>query len=406
VAKKRETTAKETALPAEVVDAPTVTAIYAAYVARAENRHSRRLGASQIGKSCERALWYSFRWCGKEQFSGRMIRLFETGQAEEIRFVANLRQIGVEVQEVDPQTGQQWELTGVAGHFVCKLDGVGTGIPEAPKAWHTMEFKTHSLESFASLKSKGLKAAKPEHWAQCQAGMHLAQPIDRCLYLAVCKDTDELYAERVRYDPVEGGRLMARAASIVRATEPPERISQDPEWWECRFCAHRDRCHAPADGVAAPHEINCRTCAHSTPLMDAEGGQWRCERHAMPISEQQQHAACADHLFIPLLINGATPVDGSMTHVVFETPSGRRFDVGGGGHSSNALATTSAEALADPLVVALAAATGAKVCPPAIPDDAKPLAKFTLDAQRTSNSAAAKPTNQQAPTISASPLFR
>ena len=40
------------------------------------------LGASLIGKSCERALWYDFHWATRSRHEGRILRLFETGQRE------------------------------------------------------------------------------------------------------------------------------------------------------------------------------------------------------------------------------------------------------------------------------------------------------------------------------------
>ena len=41
---------------------PTLTAIYADYEARQGDGFRDHLGASIIGKSCARALWYDFRW--------------------------------------------------------------------------------------------------------------------------------------------------------------------------------------------------------------------------------------------------------------------------------------------------------------------------------------------------------
>ena len=47
-----------------------------------------------------------------------------------------------------------------------------------------------------------------------QAYMHLAG-IDRAFYLAVCKDTDELYQERIHHDAEAGLRILAKAERIV-----------------------------------------------------------------------------------------------------------------------------------------------------------------------------------------------
>ena len=46
--------------------------------------HRGRLGASIIGRPCARQLWYSFRNLFDRTFSGRILRLFETGHLEEI----------------------------------------------------------------------------------------------------------------------------------------------------------------------------------------------------------------------------------------------------------------------------------------------------------------------------------
>ncbi len=113
------------------------------------------LGASSIGAECDRQLWYNFRGCVKPEFSGRMYRLFETGDLEEARFVKELKAIGCTVHDVDPQTGQQFEVIALGGHFRGHMDGCALGIPEAPKTWHVLEFKTHNAKSFDEAEKRG-----------------------------------------------------------------------------------------------------------------------------------------------------------------------------------------------------------------------------------------------------------
>ena len=93
------------------------------------------------------------------------------------------------------------------------------GLPEAPATWHVCEFKTHSAKSFAKLKAEGVAASKPLHWSQMQAYMQLAG-LDRAFYLAVCKDTDELYQERIRHDAEAGLRILTKAERIIGAARP------------------------------------------------------------------------------------------------------------------------------------------------------------------------------------------
>ena len=45
--------------------------------------------------------------------------------------------------------------------------------------------------------------------------------LDRAFYLAVCKDTDELYQERIRHDAEAGLRILAKAERIIGAARPP-----------------------------------------------------------------------------------------------------------------------------------------------------------------------------------------
>jgi hypothetical protein len=274
--------------------APTVEAIYATYETEAGNGFRDHLGASLIGKECERALWYDFRWATRAAFPGRVLRLFETGQLEEARLVRNLRATGATVLDVDPETGRQWRVEAHGGHFAGSLDAVALGLLEAPKTWHLVEFKTHSAKSFAELKRDGVRLSKPRHRAQMQVYLRLTG-ITRALYVAVCKDTDEIHVERLAADREEGDRLLAKAKRVIEAQRPPARISLDPSWWQCRACEHHALCH---DSGAAG--ISCRTCLHATPI---EGG-WHCARWDRMLAPAEQRQACERHLYIPDLVPG------------------------------------------------------------------------------------------------------
>jgi hypothetical protein len=294
---------------------PTVDAIYAAYEAGQGDGYRDHLGASGIGGSCERAIWYGWRWATRARHTGRLLRLFDTGNLAEARFVSDLRRIGVTVMDVDPANGRQWTLRDASGHFGGSMDAVAIGFPEAPKTWHVVEMKTHSAKSFAKLKAEGVEASKPLHWAQMQAYMHLAG-LDRAFYLAVNKDTDELFQERVRYDAEAALRLVARADRIIASAVPPARITNDPAWWECRFCPHNAACHS--DAVPERH---CRSCLHSSPTAN---GTWTCERQRMPLPLRQQRQGCSAHLFIPDLIHGEQ-VDAGEDWVAYRFADGTEW---------------------------------------------------------------------------------
>lgn len=284
----------------------------------ADNGHRAHLGASVIGHACDRYLWQLFRWVSTEQFGGRILRLFDTGKREEARVYEELRGIGCEVHADDG--GGQYRVSAVSGFFAGAMDGAVLGLPEAPKSFHVLEIKTHGAKSFKELVAKGVKLAKPQHWQQMQTYMHLTG-MDRALYYAVCKDTDDLHLERIEHDKAAGEAILARAERIITAAVPPLGISTDPAYFECKWCRFYDVCHQ-----GAVPEVNCRTCANSTP--DLVRGEWTC-RGATALGSKKQRAGCDEHLFIPpLLASLGDPIDGGENHVIYQAKNGVQFTNG------------------------------------------------------------------------------
>jgi hypothetical protein len=302
-----------TAIPQPVP--ATVRAIYEAYEKRRADEPARGyLGASVIGHACDRYLWLSFRWAGAEAFDGRMLRLFDQGHRAEARFVDELRMIGATVHEVD-EHGEQFAVSACAGHFSGHMDGCAVGLPEAPKTWHLLEFKTHNAKSFKDLQAKGVRESKPAHWAQMQVYMLLGG-LTRALYLAENKDTAELYEERIRLDRDAAQGFIDRAQRIIDANVPPLRISEDPAWWTCKFCPFHAQCH----GTEAP-AVTCRSCTHSTPTED---GRWLCGRFDSTIPPDTEATGCSDHRYIPILLERiGKPVDvAGENDVIYQTENG------------------------------------------------------------------------------------
>lgn len=282
-------------LPESAVMPATVLAIFRSYEDRQRRADWRRdhLGASQIGKECDRAIWYGFRWATAPTFDGRMLRLFDTGNREETRLVSDLRRVGVEVHEFEEGTRRQFRVSDIGGHFGGSLDGAARGFAES-SAWHVLEFKTSNARGFAELKRIGVEKAKPQHYVQMQVYMHLTG-MTRAYYFAVCKDTDAIHGERVRYHAPSAWRTIERARRIIQSDTAPPRISENPHYPECRWCEHRAVCHEGALPL-----VSCRTCVHATPEMDGDG-RWSCARGLDSIPPAAQRAGCPDHLYLPTM---------------------------------------------------------------------------------------------------------
>jgi hypothetical protein len=243
------------------------------------------LGASQIGKECGRAIWYSYRWATAVRFNGKMLRLFNRGHLEEPRMLALMKLIGVTVYQTD-ENGKQFRISrGYKGQAGGSMDSVLYGVPDIPDTFMLGEFKTHGDKSFGKLIDDGLLRSKFEHYVQTQIYMG-DQKLPYALYLATNKNTDDIHAEIIKADPAQFQRYQQRTILIVDATEPPPKIGKDESDWRCKFCDHRPVCHLGQE----PYK-SCRTCRNSIIL---DEGKWGCKLHRIELTEEMQLAAC-DH---------------------------------------------------------------------------------------------------------------
>ena len=247
------------------------------------------LGASLLGKKCDRAIWLSFRWAVIEQFDGRVLRLFRRGHNEEDMILQDLKAIGIKISDSQAHVNFGYHVQGSADAII------ESGVPEAPTKRHVAEFKTHNRRSFDDLLKKGSVAeAKPEHYVQMQVYM-LGLGIDRGLYVAVCKDDDRMYVERVRLDKAVGEAATERGRRLAMDDRLPPPISTDPSWFECKFCSAHTFCHKTKTST----EWNCRTCRFVVP---GDDGDWFCEIYEDEIPLDHQRKGCAKHEFNPDLV--------------------------------------------------------------------------------------------------------
>lgn len=242
-------------------------------------------GISTSGRECSRALWYSWRWVKMPRFEGRILRLFNRGHLEEARFVAMIRAAGMTLYQADAN-GNQFRVSYVGGHYGSAIDGVIVGCPDLPDPSEPIlsEFKTHNAKSFAKLVSSGLYESKKEHYVQMIQYMGFYK-LRIGLYLAVNKDTDELYGELIEYDRGWDEYYVSRSATIILARFAPPRISDNPSVFACRFCDFKKECHYSAPVL----ERNCRTCVNGVAQAD---GTWVCAGTGEILDKAAQLKGC------------------------------------------------------------------------------------------------------------------
>lgn len=299
--------------------------------------HRTHLGASLIGRSCKRYLWYVFRWCKHVMHDGRRQRLFNRGHREEARFVEWLEGIGFKIWFENregfwyhPESDSyglstdgnlpdglcdwinadhpnyrehvatakarglefpQYRISDVNEHFGGSLDG----IAEFPPGWGIdepvlLEFKTNGTGAgFKKLTENGMILEKKEHFAQTST-YGFKYKFRFCVYLNINKNDDSLHVEVVKLDWNLGQQMIAKAAQIIGSQTPPPKLSESPTFMDCRMCDMRDICHE-----GASIERNCRSCIHATPV---EGAKWNCAIHSPgngPIPKEVIPQGCNDY---------------------------------------------------------------------------------------------------------------
>lgn len=252
--------------------------------------HRNHLGVSVIGDKCWRKLWYIFRWAKVEEFDPRMRRLFLRGHFEEPRFVDILMWMGFHIRDINPETNKQYRFNAVNGHY----GGSGDSIALLP--WFRnesfrilVEFKTHNKKSFDKLKAEKVKISKPQHWTQmCGYGREFKTKYG--LYCAVNKDNDDYHFELLQLDWNLATEMEKKATDIITAKLPPARISDNPAWFDCRYCHFSDICHNNA-----PVEKNCRSCRNAVPI---DNGEWKCLQFNDVIPKDFIKKGCDSHVSI------------------------------------------------------------------------------------------------------------
>ena len=213
------------------------------------------LGASRLGHACERALQFEFVGAPKDEgadFSGQTLRIFAIGHQLEDLAIRWLRAAGVDLV-TQKRDGGQFGFSVAGGRIRGHVDGIIADAPaalgmRAPALW---ECKTMNAKNWRACVKDGVTVSKPVYAAQIaiyQAYMEPSVPgisTAPALFTAINKDTAELHHELVPFDADLAQRMSDRAVRILQATDAGDllpRIAANRDFFECRFCAHSERC--------------------------------------------------------------------------------------------------------------------------------------------------------------------
>jgi len=253
--------------------------------------HRKHLGASIIGETCYRKLWFVFRWVYNFPFQGRQLRLLNRGHREEIRFNEWLAHSGYDVRPLDPETGKQWRVNAIGGHFGGSQDGEVILPAKFNYPYPLLlEYKTNGTgPNFNKLLDKGIVVAKPQHFDQMNTYGYI-KGYKWGLYLNVCKNDDNIHSEIVKLDHDRGKKLEDKARVIILSQVPPPRAAENPAAEVCKYCNFKDVCY-----YRQPVEKNCRSCSYASAQDNKE---WHCGKWNAIIPEAAIIAGCPEWISI------------------------------------------------------------------------------------------------------------
>lgn len=247
----------------------------------AEFPFRHHLGASLLGHSCERYLFYTFRWAQQPDHSSRLLRIFDRGKSEELRIIAKLKQIGLTVVD-EGDFGAQIRATGLPNHIGGSLDAMlHTPANYAQEYGSIMpiEIKTHNHKSFTSTMRKDLNESYPQHYTQgnIYGWSHKATHF---MYVAENKNDDTLDLQILPVNNAAASLAVARGERIVY-TQNIAQLERTEEKWRCKMCDFKDMCKKRERAKAR----NCRSCGHFMPMQD---GTWMCNKFMYPVPKGEE----------------------------------------------------------------------------------------------------------------------
>lgn len=204
------------------------------------------LGASSIGDECIRKV--QLQYMQKDQkVSAKQIRTFDIGHCLEDLVIKWLRIAGFDLKTRN-EKGEQFGFSVADGKFAGHVDGLIYSFPEQfpdkPEGTALLEIKTMNNKSWNDTQKRGVLVSKQVYYSQVQLYMAYLE-LDRCLFVALNKDTSDLYFEIIPFDPGMAQKYSDRAVQIIKATENNELlpcVSGDSSFFLCKMCGFRDLC--------------------------------------------------------------------------------------------------------------------------------------------------------------------
>lgn len=214
---------------------------------RSQQPRRQYVGASGIGKDCERALQFEFAGAPREtDFKTETLRKFDFGHMGEELARCWFQDAGFKLVQNSQKDGSRFRFVQMDGRFSGEPDGVFIDGPEIPGLTYPAmwECKSVGSKTYKQLMKDGLKKARPVYWSQihtCMAYLGLKQTI----FTVTNLDTGEQAHLLFEVDLEEAQRMTDRAVRIISSTDAGDLLPRPyakADHFECRWCSFAKRC--------------------------------------------------------------------------------------------------------------------------------------------------------------------
>lgn len=214
---------------------------------RSQQPRRQYVGASGIGKDCERALQFEFAGAPREtDFKTETLRKFDFGHMGEELARCWFQDAGFKLVQNSQKDGSRFRFVQMDGRFSGEPDGVFIDGPEIPGLTYPAmwECKSVGSKTYKQLMKDGLKKARPVYWSQihtCMAYLGLKQTI----FTVTNLDTGEQSHLLFEVDLEEAQRMTDRAVRIISSTDAGDLLPRPyakADHFECRWCSFAKRC--------------------------------------------------------------------------------------------------------------------------------------------------------------------
>jgi hypothetical protein len=197
--------------------------------------HRQYLGASILGEDCDRKIWYMYKK-PKHDHDPRIQRIFDFGNMMEEYLIKLLQKSGFALFTHD-EDGKQY------GFDDYPIMGSSDGVIILNDIPHLLEFKSYNEKRFNTLMKEGVKSSDPIYYSQVCVYMEKME-LDKCLFMAICKNDSRIYTEIVGSDPIEANYCINKGHEIAKMETEPNRRYDSKSHFKCKLCSYRKECWA------------------------------------------------------------------------------------------------------------------------------------------------------------------